>query len=152
MALLPLPPAVALTNEDYDPSVHDACSGVTDVAGSTKCLAAGSCIHTPPLLIQEFKSFTVDSAVLGASDVAVVDMDGDGYLDILSTAAKTGTVRWHKNAGLGEHRLKHDCGAAQYFTDDTCKTRYTTAEQSLYGTDQEGNSGHCAKVGLTLTY
>ena len=40
-------------------------------------------------------------------------MDGDGSLDIVSTAAATGTVRWHKNAGLGVHRLTDDCGAAQ---------------------------------------
>ena len=127
--------------------VHGACSEVPDVADSTKCLAAGSCVYTPPLLLREFKSYTIDNTVLGASDVAVVDMDGDGYLDIVSTAAKTGTVRWHKNAGLGEHRLKYDCGAAQYFTDELCKTPYATEDQSLYGTDPEGNSGHCAKTG-----
>ena len=49
--------------------------------------------------------------------------------------------------GLGEHRLEFDCGAAQFFTDDLCTTPYVTSDQSLYGTDPVGNTGHCAKTG-----
>ncbi|WP_299536723.1 FG-GAP-like repeat-containing protein [Ulvibacterium sp.] len=119
--------------------VKDIASGDMDGDGDLDLLTASgneifiypyegiSYISAPPVPVIFRTKRTITSAVVGASGVAVADLDGDGDLDVLSSSADDNKIAWYPNDGFGN------------FGGQQIVTQAATGAQNVLTADMDGD-------------